>query len=93
MSFTPVGATIGTDFSGEIVALGSALNTSWAIGDRVAGCIYGGAFAQYLAAESDLIFKIPDGINAAEAATFSMTWWTALQVSLAIPRRRRLRQV
>lgn len=69
-----IGATVGFDYSGEIVALGTlAVETSkrLAIGDRVFGCVFGnnperlenGAFAEFVAAHADLVLLIPSKMS------------------------------
>jgi aspyridone synthetase trans-acting enoyl reductase len=70
------GATSGVDFTGEVVAVGSALRRPLNIGDRVFGCVFGnnpdekdnGAFAQYLAAYADLVWKVPDAMSMESAS-------------------------
>jgi NADPH:quinone reductase-like Zn-dependent oxidoreductase len=85
---SPPGAILGCDFSGTVVKLGRNLkNPNIQLGDQVAGCVHGGLFkdkgsyAQYLRAESDLIFKVPESINMEQAATFGVAWVTTCQVS------------
>jgi NADPH:quinone reductase-like Zn-dependent oxidoreductase len=83
---SPPGAIIGCDFSGTVVKLGPNPKVSLRVGDRVAGCVHGGLFedkgsyAQYLRAQSDLVFKVPEGLGMAEAATYGVAWVTACQV-------------
>lgn len=76
-----VGATLGCDFAGEIVATGSNANDSnFSIGDRVCGCVFGnnpnrldnGAFAEYVAVPADLLFRIPEHMDYNEAATLGV---------------------
>nr|XP_019013228.1 uncharacterized protein I206_01293 [Kwoniella pini CBS 10737]OCF52009.1 hypothetical protein I206_01293 [Kwoniella pini CBS 10737] len=83
-SFVSVdGVTLGCDFSGEVVKLGSNLKTPLQVGDRVAGSVHGGiykdkgSFAEYLKAESDLIFKLPEQTKLEEAPTYGIGWGTA----------------
>jgi aspyridone synthetase trans-acting enoyl reductase len=76
-----VGATSGTEFSGVVAALGKEVNTDKAtqvqVGDRVVGGIFGnnplrldnGAFAEYVAVPSRLIWRVPDDMDLAAAAT------------------------
>ena len=57
------------------------------VGDKVACAVHGGkfpdkgAFAQYARAESDLCFKVPDGMGMDAASNFGVPWGTALHVS------------
>ncbi|KAL3430603.1 chaperonin 10-like protein [Aspergillus tetrazonus] len=76
-----VGATLGCDFAGEIVATGSNANDfNFSIGDRVCGCVFGnnpnrldnGAFAEYVAVPADLLFRIPEHMDYNEAATLGV---------------------
>ena len=59
------------------------------MGDRVAGCVHGGtypdrgAYAEYVKAESDLVWKVPDDMPLAEASSFGVPWLTVCQVCLA----------
>jgi NADPH:quinone reductase-like Zn-dependent oxidoreductase len=96
----PPGAIIGCDFSGTVVKLGDNLkNADIKLGDKVAGTVHGGlsttkgSNAQYLRAESDLVFKVPEGVQMEQAATFGVAWVTACQVSvqwMLIPASKRL---
>ncbi|KAL4994331.1 GroES-like protein [Aspergillus recurvatus] len=76
-----VGATLGCDFAGDIVATGSdTTNPNFSIGDRVGGCVFGnnpnrldnGAFAEYVAVPADLLFRIPENMGYNEAATLGV---------------------
>ncbi|KAL6151797.1 hypothetical protein ACJQWK_10118 [Exserohilum turcicum] len=96
MQPTP-GATCGTDFSGVIVALGAAVSTNqWQIGDRVMGGIFGnnplrlenGAFAEYAACPTQLLWRIPCSVDFATAASLPAAMATvglALFLHLGIP--------
>ncbi|CAE6502805.1 unnamed protein product [Rhizoctonia solani] len=82
----PHGNIIGCDFSGTVVKLGSDFITRVKIGDTVSGFVHGGnykdrgAFAQYLKAEADLIWKFPTNIlSFEEAATMNCAFWTSIQ--------------
>ncbi|OCF71937.1 enoyl reductase [Kwoniella mangroviensis CBS 8886] len=82
------GVINGCDFAGTIVKLGPNLKTPLQIGDKIAGCTHGGiykdrgSYAQYARIESDMCFKIPDGLKPEEAATFGVAWVTACQAIL-----------
>ncbi|PVH91650.1 GroES-like protein [Periconia macrospinosa] len=73
------GLSIGCDFAGTIVAVGSAVRRPFSIGDRIFGGIHGanpaeptsGAFAEYLVADADFIFSMPE----------TMAWETAAAMS------------
>lgn len=93
-AISPPGSRSGCDFAGEVVELGSNLARKWEVGDRVAGCVHGGlypdrgAFAEYLKAESDLVWKIPEDMDGAEATTYGVSGITpmlALNVRLGLP--------
>ncbi|KAL8908396.1 MAG: hypothetical protein Q9207_000815 [Kuettlingeria erythrocarpa] len=70
-NFACPGAVDGSDFSGVVVALGSDLARDIKAGDRVAGAVHAsnslhpssGAFAEYLAAYADQIWKMPDSMD------------------------------
>ncbi|KAH7032559.1 chaperonin 10-like protein [Microdochium trichocladiopsis] len=75
-----VGAIIGYDFAGTVVALGTeaAASGKLAIGDRVAGLVHGmnkllpqvGAFSEYVGASADLLLKIPESMSFEQGASF-----------------------
>ncbi|KDN36241.1 hypothetical protein RSAG8_11004, partial [Rhizoctonia solani AG-8 WAC10335] len=82
----PHGNIIGCDFSGTVVKLGSDSITRVKVGDTVSGFVHGGnykdrgAFAQYLKAEADLIWKFPTSVlSFEEAATMNCAFWTSIQ--------------
>ena len=86
---SPPNAIIGCDLSGIVTSIGSSpTNKSIQVGDKVAGCIHGGLFtdegsyAEYARAESDLIFKVPEGEKMDEMAVFGVPWVTACQVGV-----------
>ncbi|KAF2003123.1 GroES-like protein [Amniculicola lignicola CBS 123094] len=70
-------ATMGCDYSGTIVEVGSDVKKVLKKGDRVWGVVHGsntlrteeGAFAEYTVALGDLVMKIPDGMGFEEAAS------------------------
>lgn len=87
LDFSPaVGAIHGHDFAGTIVSLGPEAPGYLSVGDRVTGTAHGnnslepgnGAFSEYVAAEGDLILKIPDTMSFADAATVGIGLGTAL---------------
>jgi aspyridone synthetase trans-acting enoyl reductase len=76
LSPTP-GATWGTDFSGELVAVGGLFRERFTPGEAVCGAAYGnnpdepthGAFAEYVIMPGELMYKIPRGMSFEQAAT------------------------
>ena len=76
--FPSPGTVNGCDFAGTIVQLGPGVTRPLTIGDRVFGAVHGanplcpqsGAFAEYIAAYSDFVIRIPDG----------MAWETAAAI-------------
>lgn len=70
LSPTP-GATSGADFVGTVVDVGPTLRRALNVGDQVFGCVFGnnpdekenGAFAQYVVAYADLVWKVPKGMS------------------------------
>lgn len=87
LDFSPaVGAIHGHDFAGTVVALGPGAPGYLSVGDRVTGTAHGnnslepgnGAFSEYVAAEGDLLLKIPDSMSFEDAATIGIGLGTAL---------------
>ncbi|WVF72503.1 hypothetical protein IAT40_007319 [Kwoniella sp. CBS 6097] len=80
------GVIQGSDFSGTVVKQGSNLKVPIQVGDKVAGFVHGGntkdegSFAQYLKVDSDLLWKVPQGVKLEDAATIGLAWFTASQV-------------
>lgn len=80
-NFPSAGATIGIDFVGRIVRIdaeAAALRPDLAVGDTVCGFVHGsnpaapdgGAFAEYVRAPAQLVYKVPAGMKVEEAATY-----------------------
>ena len=80
-NFPSAGATIGIDFVGKIVRIdaeATSLRPDLSIGDTVCGFIHGsnpaaldnGAFAEYVRAPAQLVYKVPTAMKVEEAATF-----------------------
>ena len=91
-----LGATVGCDFSGQLVIIGASVKQNLSIGDGVCGCVFGnnpdevdnGAFAEYVAVSGDLIFKLPPGMSYHTAATLGVGMTTvgmALYRNLKLP--------
>lgn len=74
---------LGTDFAGEVVALGEGA-TTYEVGDRVYGMItpfQGGTYAEYLAVDERIIRPAPANVDFVEAAGLPLvgvTAWIAL---------------
>lgn len=78
-NFQSPGATIGCDFSGVVVRVGSEAASrpcSFKVGDRVCGAVHGsnpidhqtGSFAEYVRAAANLVLKVPDTMSFEDAA-------------------------
>ncbi|KAL8727614.1 MAG: hypothetical protein Q9166_005922 [cf. Caloplaca sp. 2 TL-2023] len=89
-NFPCPGAVDGSDFSGTVVALGPDLARDIRIGDKVAGAVHAsnplnltsGAFAEYLAAYADQLWKMPDGMDWEQAAAIG--WCVVGTIGLAM---------
>ncbi|MCJ1246727.1 hypothetical protein MMC30_003936 [Trapelia coarctata] len=82
----PPSKVIGCDFSGTVVGAGKAVDPSmFANQERVAGIIHGchyshtGAFAEYLVADANLCFKVPETVPLEKACTLGVGWISATQ--------------
>ncbi|KAH7409111.1 chaperonin 10-like protein [Cadophora sp. MPI-SDFR-AT-0126] len=91
---SPPGCIVGCDFAGEVAKVGSHAAKDWKVGDRVAGAVHGGlypdrgSFAEFLKADGDLVWKVPNTVRDEEAATFgvsAVTAMLALNVRLGLP--------
>lgn len=99
--FPAPGAVDGCDFSGTVVALGSAVSKTgrFQVGDKVCGGVHGsnpidlttGSFADYVSADAEFTFKVPNYMGLKEAAavggTGIGTMGLALGKSLGLPGR------
>lgn len=90
----PPGSLLGCDFSGEVSEVGKTASQRWKVGDRVAGFVQGGvtkehgSFAEFVKAEADLVWRIPQTTSFESASTFGVPAATAMQalhVHLDIP--------
>ena len=89
-NFPTPGATDGSDFAGTVVAIGAEVSQHLRIGDRVAGAVHAsnpadlstGAFAQYVAAYADLVWKIPEGMKWENAAAIGGAVIGSLELAL-----------
>lgn len=93
---SPPGTTIGCDFAGVVVDVGSKVKKPWKRGDRIAGFTHGGnevqpedgCAAEYCVAKGDLGLKIPDHMTDEEACTLGVgvtTVGQGLYQSLSLP--------
>ncbi|KAL3423151.1 TOXD [Phlyctema vagabunda] len=81
----PSGSITGCDFAGVVVEVGKIASGTWKVGDRVAGFVQGGvsnehgSFAEYVKAERDLVWKIPEEVADEDASTYGVSAVTAMQ--------------
>jgi NADPH:quinone reductase len=66
----------GSEYAGAVIAVGDGV-TQFAVGDRVSGTGFVGAFAQIVSVPAGALRRIPDGVTAAEAAAFGVVYETA----------------
>ncbi|TIB80024.1 putative quinone oxidoreductase [Wallemia mellicola] len=69
--------TLGVEFSGVIVDVSE--NSSWKIDQEVFGLAYGGAYAEYIAADQNMILEKPDYLTHIQAAGICENYLTAHQ--------------
>ena len=78
----PPSKVIGCDFSGIVE---KSQSPSFHKGDRIAGVIHGckdshtGAFADFLVADPEMCFRVPQGLGLKEACTLGVGWVSATQ--------------
>jgi len=82
----PFPYTPGCEMSGTVVAAGAG--SHFRPGERVAAQPKWGAFAEYVLVENATTNRVPDGVDAAEAATIPVVYPTA---HIALGRRARLK--
>lgn len=81
---SPPHSIVGNDFAGEVSQVGEEAAKLWKVGDRVAGAVHGGlyedrgSFAEYLKADADLAWRIPDDMDDAQATTYGVSAATAM---------------
>ena len=69
----------GSDFCGAVESVGEGV-TEFKVGDKVFGCsATGGAFAEFIAIDTDKVAKKPQKLNDFEAASLGLVGQTALQ--------------
>ncbi|WP_227378173.1 quinone oxidoreductase family protein [Haladaptatus halobius] len=66
---------VGMEIAGVVDAVGEGVDYS--IGDRVAGLLNKGGYAEYAIAHSSVLFEIPDSMSFEEAAGFPVQYLTA----------------
>jgi NADPH2:quinone reductase len=69
--FTP-----GSDFAGTIRGLGPGVE-DFAIGDRVCGTVFVGAFAEAVVSSTAMLMRVPASVQFRSAAAFPVTYATA----------------
>jgi NADPH2:quinone reductase len=67
----------GSEFSGIVESIGADVS-EFAAGDRVCGTVECGGLAEKLAASTDVLHKVPDGVDMDEAAALLITYATSL---------------
>ncbi|WFD36968.1 hypothetical protein MCUN1_003860 [Malassezia cuniculi] len=79
-----VGSTLGSDFSGTVVAVGEGVDGPVALGDRVSGTVHGGAvvgqgaFAEYVLTIPTRLTALPDDMSDSDAAGLGVAGMTAI---------------
>lgn len=73
----PKGASdlLGLEVSGEIVAIGNAVQR-WKVGDRVVALTNGGGYADYVAVEATHCLPVPETVDETDAAGLPETYFT-----------------
>jgi len=69
--FTP-----GSDFAGTVHRVGDGV-ADFAVGDRVCGTVFVGAFAEQVAASTAMLMRVPAAVDFVTAAAFPVTYSTA----------------
>jgi len=72
----PFPFTPGAEIAGEVDAIGEGV-AAWSIGDRVLGLPGGGGFAEQSIVDHSKIFRIPQGMDWAQAAAFPIVYQTS----------------
>jgi NADPH:quinone reductase-like Zn-dependent oxidoreductase len=70
---------MGLEVAGEIVELGSLVNTlsDWKLGDKVCALLGGGGYAEYVAVKYDMLMPVPKNCSMVEAAAIPEAFATA----------------
>ncbi|GGP19584.1 NAD(P)H-quinone oxidoreductase [Silvimonas iriomotensis] len=69
-------AILGLEIAGEVAALGEDVS-GFVIGDRVAGLVGGGGYAQYCVLDAGTAITIPEALDDVAAASLPEAWMTA----------------
>lgn len=81
-------STLGVEFSGTIISLpegkSSSSDSDFKIGDEVFGLAYGGAYAEYISANTSMLIPKPAHLSWQTAAGIPEAWFTALQAMYLI---------
>jgi tumor protein p53-inducible protein 3 len=67
---------LGLEMAGEIVEIGKNVK-NLKVGQRVAGLLGGGGYAEYVVTSADMVFQIPDDLSYAEAVAIPEVFMTA----------------
>lgn len=82
--FGKTGATLGSDFSGVVAAVGDGVSGPVNVGDRVSGTVHGGwtpgqgAFAEYVLTAPARLTTLPDNISNIDGAGIGIGGMTAI---------------
>ncbi|KAK1561481.1 chaperonin 10-like protein [Colletotrichum navitas] len=71
--------TLGVEFSGTIQAFGPGSHGLFKQGDEVFGLAYGGAYAEFIAVNHQMLLHKPTSLTWEQAAGIPETWITATQ--------------
>lgn len=77
----------GAEFAGRVAALGEGV-ADFAVGDRVFGSAFVGAFAEEIVASVGALSPIPDGVDDRSAAAFGVAHRTAFHALRSVARLR-----
>ncbi|GGP27514.1 NAD(P)H-quinone oxidoreductase [Silvimonas amylolytica] len=67
---------LGLEIAGEVAALGEDVS-GFVIGDRVAGLVGGGGYAQFCVLDAGVAITLPDELDDVSAASLPEAWMTA----------------
>lgn len=73
----PLPYVMGREFAGTIAALGKDVS-GYQLGQRVTGTVRGGAFAEYVVADAQAVYPVPDGMSAGQAVAMLVQGMTAI---------------
>lgn len=79
----PTPFTPGSEFAGEVIAIGSNV-TNVRVGDLVMGGSFVGSFAEQISVAAASLKPIPEGLTLEQAAAFSVTYRTAYHALVTI---------